>query len=238
MISYASINLDAWMPYYGDDFDSATKMWSREMRMSYLDCLWHYWSHTKCMGLPNDDEMLRRLCGCELREWVRTKGVLFGGRPFFYLRHGRWHQDRARKERAERLRICRLNMHKTFAATRARNAKRDEQRNKERDEQRDVGRNDERGRDVTGDVAALSRPTLQSPSHSHSHSQIKGSPPSTPALSKTDAIKFEKELVRIGKELAELGSVNDHATGSKKRNRIMELQARQVELRKVLGVTA
>ena len=222
IINYINISLDAWMPYYGGDFDSATKMWSREMRMSYLDCLWHYWSHTKCKGLPNDDDLLRRLCGCELREWARTKGLIFGGKPFFYLRRGKWHQNRSRKERADRLRISRRQMLRTLAATNARNAKRNESTDGARNEQRNVGRDEQRN---------------DPPSHSHSHSQ-NNSPQGGVGGKVADLIKSEKELVRIGRELGELGSASDHAPGSKKAKRIGELQARQIELRKLLGVTA
>ena len=89
---------DAYMPFYGDDFFSATRGWSGSMRDSYLACLWHYWSHTHAEGLPDDDDQLWRLCGCEMQNWARTKGLIFDNDKFFRLENGRWHQKRAKEE--------------------------------------------------------------------------------------------------------------------------------------------
>jgi len=92
------MKLDAWMPFFGDDFSSAVKMFPKNIKWIYLDCLWHYWSHTHCSGLPNDDVLLRELCACELPEWVRIKGLIFDNDKFFVLQGGKWHQLRCREE--------------------------------------------------------------------------------------------------------------------------------------------
>ena len=101
------MNPDAWMPYYGGDFNDATRLWPREIKWSYLDAIWFYWSHTKCDGIPDDDDCLRRLCGCDLSDWQKTKGTIFSGQPFFYLENGKWHQKRARNEYAKVLELSR-----------------------------------------------------------------------------------------------------------------------------------
>ena len=51
-------------------------------------------------------------------------------------------------------------------------------------------------------------------------------------------IEWEGELKRVGKELETLYSLNDHDKGSKRYNRHVDLTARQIELRKILGVIA
>ena len=51
-------------------------------------------------------------------------------------------------------------------------------------------------------------------------------------------VSHEKELIRVGNELEKMGQLSDHDKGSKKYNRHIELTARQIELRKLLGVTA
>jgi hypothetical protein len=51
-------------------------------------------------------------------------------------------------------------------------------------------------------------------------------------------IAAEKELSRIVSELKDCGLLADQVKGSKKHNRILELRARQIELRALLGVVA
>ncbi len=55
----------AYLPFYGNDFFEAIAGYSDAVGMGYLRALWHYWNHTGCDGLPDDDEYLRRVCGCE-----------------------------------------------------------------------------------------------------------------------------------------------------------------------------
>lgn len=87
---------DSYMPYYGNDFDGATKGLRREVKFSYLSACWHYWYQTHCSGLPNDDEYLRLVCECSETDWARTRGMIFG--PLFTLSDdGRWHQKRTRE---------------------------------------------------------------------------------------------------------------------------------------------
>ena len=59
-----------------------------------------------------------------------------------------------------------------------------------------------------------------------------------PVLKMSERISFENELKRVCRDLDKLGSQADYERGSKAYNRVMELTARQIELRKVLGVTA
>ena len=86
------------MPFYGGEFFEAMAGHSESVGMAYLRALWHYWGHTGCTGLPNDDEYLRRVCGCERAEWARTKGIIFDNRYHFRLEEGLWHQARCREE--------------------------------------------------------------------------------------------------------------------------------------------
>ena len=88
----------AYLPFYGNDFFEAIAGYSDAVGMGYLRAIWHYWSHTGCAGLPDDDEYLRRVCGCERTEWARTKAIIFDNRYLFRLENGPWHQPRCRKE--------------------------------------------------------------------------------------------------------------------------------------------
>lgn len=87
---------DAYMPFYGNDFFSATDGYPDSVCLGYLRACWHYWHHTHCAGLPDEPEYLRRVCRIEAIEWARTKDVIFGA--FFRLSNGKWHQERAAKE--------------------------------------------------------------------------------------------------------------------------------------------
>ena len=88
----------AYLPLYGNDFFEAIAGYSDAVGMGYLRAIWHYWSHTGCAGLPDEDEYLRRICGCEGTEWARTKGIIFDNRYLFRLENGAWQQPRCRKE--------------------------------------------------------------------------------------------------------------------------------------------
>jgi uncharacterized protein YdaU (DUF1376 family) len=94
------VNLDAFLPLYGNDFFQATEGRTDAVVVGYLRALWHYWHHHHCEGLPNDDDFLRRLCRIEISEWKRTRDVIFG--EYFKLVDGKWHQPRAREEYAVR----------------------------------------------------------------------------------------------------------------------------------------
>jgi uncharacterized protein YdaU (DUF1376 family) len=88
----------AYLPFYGNDFFQAIAGYSDAVGMRYLRALWHYWHHTSCTGLPDDDEYLSRVCGCEGAEWARTRGLIFDNQFHFRLEDGRWHQTRCRDE--------------------------------------------------------------------------------------------------------------------------------------------
>ena len=109
---------DAYIPFYGSDFFGATDGLSDVAITAYLRALWHYWHHTHCDGLPDDDEYLRRVCRCPETEWARTRGLLFGG--FFTLDSGQWHQKRSREEYRKALTSY---LRKCGGASKARNSK-------------------------------------------------------------------------------------------------------------------
>jgi uncharacterized protein YdaU (DUF1376 family) len=88
----------AYLPLYGNDFFEAIAGYSDAVGMRYLRAIWHYWNHTGCQGLPDDDEYLSRVCGCEATEWAHTKGLIFDNRYHFRLENGAWHQTRCRDE--------------------------------------------------------------------------------------------------------------------------------------------
>ncbi len=91
----------AYLPLYGNDFFEAISGYENAVGIGYLRALWHYWSHTGCAGLPDNDEYLRRVCGCEREDWTRTRAIIFDDRYLFRLENGAWHQPRCRKEWAK-----------------------------------------------------------------------------------------------------------------------------------------
>lgn len=115
---------DSHMPFYGDDFFSAVEMMGEVLGFKYLRCVWFYWSHLHCEGIPDDDEQMRNLCRCELGTWARTKGTIFDNDKFFVLESGKWHQKRARKEWNLSLERLTDRYNQTSAATAARLVKR------------------------------------------------------------------------------------------------------------------
>jgi uncharacterized protein YdaU (DUF1376 family) len=128
----------AYFPLYGNDFFEAIAGYSSAVGLGYLRALWHYWHHTSCEGLPDDDEYLRRVCCCDSGEWARTRGVIFDNRYHFKLGNdGLWHQERCRKEWEVSMALFERRMQRTAAATAARSA-RNVQRNVERDVERNV----------------------------------------------------------------------------------------------------
>ncbi len=88
----------AYLPLYGNDFFEAIAGYTDAVGLGYLRALWHYWNHTGCEGLPDDDEYLRRVCCCDGANWARTKGIIFDNRYHFRLENGGWHQPRCREE--------------------------------------------------------------------------------------------------------------------------------------------
>jgi uncharacterized protein YdaU (DUF1376 family) len=88
----------AYFPFYGNDFFQAIVGYPDSAAMGYLRALWHYWSHTACEGLPDDDEYLRRICCCERAEWAQAREIIFDDRYHFRFLNGRWHQPRCQHE--------------------------------------------------------------------------------------------------------------------------------------------
>ena len=88
----------AYLPFYGNDFFQAMAGYTDAVGIRYLRAIWHYWSHTGCAGLPDEDDYLRRICDCEAGEWAGIKAVIFDNQYHFRLENGLWHQPRCRKE--------------------------------------------------------------------------------------------------------------------------------------------
>jgi len=88
----------AYFPLYGNDFFEAIAGYPEAIGLGYLRALWHYWNHTGCEGLPDDDEYLRRICCSDPAEWARTKAIIFDNRYLFRLEDGAWQQPRCRAE--------------------------------------------------------------------------------------------------------------------------------------------
>ena len=84
-------------------------------------------------------------------------------------------------------------------------------------------------------------PHQQDQTTPHKGNPIEGNPlkgETPPTLSTVDRISFEQELKRICKELDRRGELKDYGKGTPTYNRMVELQTRQNELRKILGVAA
>ncbi|MEY2408249.1 MAG: hypothetical protein QOF48_919 [Verrucomicrobiota bacterium] len=88
----------AYLPFYGNDFFEAIAGYPDGVGLGYLRALWHYWNHTGCDGLPDDDEYLRRVCCCDIADWARTKAIVFDNRYLFRRENKVWHQPRCREE--------------------------------------------------------------------------------------------------------------------------------------------
>ncbi len=110
----------AYLPFYGNDFFQSMEGYTDEVLVRYLRAIWHYWSHTGCDGLPDDDDYLRRVCDCQAAAWAPMKAIIFDNRYHFRLENGLWHQPRCREE----WRVCceayEKKVRQTAAATRAR----------------------------------------------------------------------------------------------------------------------
>ncbi len=88
----------AYLPFYGNDYFAAVAGYPSSVVAGYLRALWHYWNHTGCRGLPDDDEYLQRMCCCSPAEWEYVRSVVFDNDYHFKLEEGRWHQARCRAE--------------------------------------------------------------------------------------------------------------------------------------------
>lgn len=105
------------MPFNGTRFFQATAMWSDDIQLKYVRALWFYWNDTKATGIPNDDDGLRRLCRCDVKDWMRIKGMVFDNNLFFKLEDdGKWHQTNNRRVFLATMQTIEANHKKTEAA--------------------------------------------------------------------------------------------------------------------------
>ena len=110
----------AYLPLYGNDFFESIAGYPDAVGMGYLRALWHYWNHTSCEGLPDDDEYLRRVCGADASDWERTRSILFDNRYHFRLVDGVWQQPRCREEWRLAMLLYEKKLRQTEAASKAR----------------------------------------------------------------------------------------------------------------------
>lgn len=96
---------DDSMPFFGTLFFEATEGYSDAVALGYIRALWHYWNHTHCQGLPDDDEYLQRVCRCDTASWVKTKGIIFDNQFFFCKNGTHWHQKKAKELHAREIEI-------------------------------------------------------------------------------------------------------------------------------------
>ena len=87
----------AYLPFFGNDFFEAIAGYSDTVGLGYLRAIWHYWNHTGCEGLPDDDDYLRRICVVDSAQWPAVKSIIFDNRYNFRCVDGRWHQSHSRE---------------------------------------------------------------------------------------------------------------------------------------------
>ena len=93
------MNPDAYMPTYWNALLAAVEGQPNDFAMGYFRAIWHYWHHTHCSGLVDDDEFLMSLCRISHERWKRAKAFIFDGDKCFYIgEDGLWHQKRAFEE--------------------------------------------------------------------------------------------------------------------------------------------
>lgn len=94
----------------------------------YLRALTHYWQHTHCEGLRDDNEFLRKLCRIDRELWKESPdselgacAIIFDNERFFCLEaDGKWHQRRARAHWQGKVAAYQSQQRRTAAATKER----------------------------------------------------------------------------------------------------------------------
>ena len=114
------VDITRWMPFHGLDFFEAVKPYPDYIVAGYLRAIWHYWHHARAEGLPNNQEMLRKICGVEKVEWKEAGAIIFDGDRFFFLgEDDKWHQKRAHAEYRDKFRLAQVNQNRVVKATAA-----------------------------------------------------------------------------------------------------------------------
>lgn len=89
----------AFIPLYGRDFFDAVDGHDDRVAMGYLRAIWNYWNVTKCEGLEDNSERLRKICRIDAEHWEKDREIIFDNEKFFTLgEDGKWHQKRAASE--------------------------------------------------------------------------------------------------------------------------------------------
>lgn len=83
---------DAWMPLFIGDWTADTQHLSCEQDGAYFRLVRHYW---RTGPLPDDDAVLARLTGLELKAWRKHRATLAA---FFQIGEGRWRHKRVDAE--------------------------------------------------------------------------------------------------------------------------------------------
>lgn len=86
-----------YLPFWTSDYLADTRHLSQAEHGAYMLLIMTCWQTNDC-SLPDDDKMLARFAGCDLRTWKRQRETVLEG--FFTRRDdGRWIQKRLLKER-------------------------------------------------------------------------------------------------------------------------------------------
>lgn len=86
-----------YLPFWTGDYLADTRHLSQAEHGAYMLLIMTCWQTNDC-SLPDDDKMLARYAGCDLRTWKKQREIVLEG--FFTRRDdGRWIQKRLLKER-------------------------------------------------------------------------------------------------------------------------------------------
>ena len=108
------------MPMYWPAFWNAVEGQEDSFIVAYERLLSHYWHHTKCQGLKDDDNFLRRLARKNELEWVELRPLLLDGDKYFWICNGVWHQKRALEEWGKAFEAYQKKLERTKEMNRAR----------------------------------------------------------------------------------------------------------------------
>lgn len=84
--------MDVWYPFYVGDYRKKTARLSCEQHGAYRQLIDEYWISG---ALPDDDAVLARIVGLELRHWRKHRPHIAS---FFIIADGRWVHNRVEEE--------------------------------------------------------------------------------------------------------------------------------------------
>ena len=113
---------DIWMPLYIGRYLRKTSRLSRDQHGAYLLLLMDYWVNGPP---PDDDGQLAAVVKATAKEWAKLRAVLA---PYFQIREGRWHSERADTELAKAQRNTELRSSAGKASAAAKRQRRDKEK--------------------------------------------------------------------------------------------------------------